>query len=61
VLSDEDRFIEGRAWSLVTLKCLNDVYKARGVGIYMGTVPRHVVARRRARNRRAKIARRANR
>ena len=60
-MEDSDRFIQGRAYSLIMLKCLNDVYRARGVGIYMGTVPRHVIARRRAKNKRARIARRLNR
>jgi hypothetical protein len=60
-VDDIDRFIHGRAYSLTMLKCLNDVYRARGVGIYMGTVPGQVIARRRAKNKRARRARRLNR
>lgn len=32
-----------------------------GKHIYAGTVPRHVIAKRRARNKRARMSRRANR
>jgi hypothetical protein len=60
-LPEEDKQIKGRAWSLVMLKVLNDVYRRRGTEIYSGTVPAPVVAKRRARNKRARRARRLNR
>lgn len=37
------------------------LYALQGKHVYAGTVPAHVVARRRAKNRRARVSRRVNR
>jgi hypothetical protein len=61
ITSPRKHFRGDRAASLRMLFYLNRLYDLKGLHIYSGSVPRKIVARRRARNKVARLSRRANR